>query len=134
MKMRSEKNAMSTVTFGIAALLMTLALGCADAGAFHPELLPVDVRSDEPTASERLAACEQDTRVVSGLISREVCADAAVFASGVLPRDAVAAESARGHRRAAGLLGEVQRATRVDFFLVVSPSSRVARPRATSGT
>lgn len=134
---------MSRVRPRIGALLVTIGIGCADASGFRAELLPVDVRSDAPTARERLAACEQDPRVRSGLVPREVCADAVVFASQALDsdtadhaerhegRDALDRSEASQPRR---LLPATHQATAVDFWFVISPNSRPARPRATSGT
>jgi hypothetical protein len=134
---------MSRVRPRIGALLVTLGIGCADASGFRAELLPVDVRSDEPTARERLAACEQDPRVRSGLLAREVCADAVVFSSEAL--DGAAADHAERHEsrdtldrsettRGRRLLPATYQPTGVDFWFVVGPSSRPGRPRATSGT
>jgi hypothetical protein len=134
---------MSRVRPWFGALLLTLGIGCADASGFHAELLPVDVRSDEPTARERLAACERDARVRSGLVAREVCADAVVFASEALDgdvtdrgerhqsRDALDRSGATGSRR---VLPAMVQAQGVDFWFVISPNSRAGRPRATSGT
>jgi len=133
---------MSRMRLRLGALIVMMGVGC-DASRFHAELRPVDVRSDEPTARERLAACEQDPSVRSGLVAPEVCADAVVFATDGLDgeaadraarrpgRDALDRDAATGQRR---VLPAAVQGKRVDFWFVISPNSRPGRPRATSGT
>jgi len=55
-----------------------LAIGCgtADTGDVVSD---ADTRSSGLTAAQRLAACAQDPRVVTGLVSKEVCAGADIF-------------------------------------------------------
>ena len=132
---------MSRMRLRLGALVVVWGVGC-DASRFHPELRPVDVRSDEPTARERLAACEQDPRVRSGLVARELCADAVVFAGTALDSAAGAPADARARRDALDrnettrrrVLPATYQPTRVDFWFVISPNSRPGGPRATSGT
>ena len=60
---------------------VALALGFMGCSASSGEALDVELESAALAlrGDDRLAACEQDPRVLSGLVSREVCAGAAIF-------------------------------------------------------
>ena len=65
-----------------AALVAAVATGCGEATS--DDLTPaaaeeITTRTGQLTAAQRLAACGQDPRVVTGLVTREVCAGADIF-------------------------------------------------------
>jgi len=62
-----------------AITLLGTALGCS--GEAGSELVEEDVAevSNELTAQQRLTACQQDPRVIAGLVSKEICAGADIF-------------------------------------------------------
>ncbi len=69
---------MSVPRSTLVVLTSVLAAGCgtADTGDVVPD---GETRSSGLTAAQRLAACAQDPRVVTGLVSKEVCAGADIF-------------------------------------------------------
>src|SRR5262245_38133482 len=58
-----------------AAVLLAACQGLDGAG----DPAPVEVRASGLTVAERLAACDRDPRVVTGLVSRTICAGADIF-------------------------------------------------------
>lgn len=69
------------VSGGIGALLASgwlVACGAAP-GDERPELPEVALETSALTAPDRLATCDQDPRVLAGLVSREICAGADIF-------------------------------------------------------
>jgi cytochrome c peroxidase len=61
------------------ALFLFSCVACSDAMSEPGELESTVRRSFNLTASERLAACAEDPRVVAGLMSAQVCAGADIF-------------------------------------------------------
>src|SRR5688572_28439777 len=70
---------MSRSRLELRALLLLSCVGCSDAMSEPVELELTATRSLDLTSVDRLAACSQDPRVVSGLVSTQVCAGADIF-------------------------------------------------------
>jgi hypothetical protein len=71
---KSKIDLLSFVLFG------GLAIACSDPGVEAGELgESIGETQEELTAQQRLAACQQDPRVVAGLVSKEICAGADIF-------------------------------------------------------
>jgi hypothetical protein len=68
---------------GLALVLPVVAIGLAGAcegrGPEQPGAGDVQLQSGQLTAQDRLAACAQDPRVVTGLVSQQICAGADIF-------------------------------------------------------
>ncbi len=60
-------------------LLASCALHAGSAPEGEGEVETVGAASSALTAQQRLAACDQDPRVIAGLVTREICAGADIF-------------------------------------------------------
>ena len=97
------------------AMVATAAAGCSDANpgatrsAFNASsAAPASVVPGGPSAAARLAACNADPRVVTGLVSREVCAGADIFFR----------ETFAGNGRTCGTCHPAQNNTTIDAAFV----------------
>jgi hypothetical protein len=74
-----ERARMSRSTGEFRALVLLFCVGCSDVMVETEDLVVTGQTSFSLTADERLAACAQDPRVVTRLVSAEVCAGAGIF-------------------------------------------------------
>src|SRR5688572_1311995 len=56
-----------------------MAASIAGCGGLDADADQIQVVSSALTAQQRLAACDQDPRVIAGLVTRQVCAGARIF-------------------------------------------------------
>ena len=62
----------------LVSIIAGVLAGCGDLGS-GDIAADTEVQSSGITAAQRLAACQQDPRVVTGLVSAQVCAGADIF-------------------------------------------------------
>jgi hypothetical protein len=93
--------------------------GALAAGCGSPETAPLAETRSELTVAERLAACAQDPRVVTGLVSQNVCAGADIFFR----------ETFGGNGRACGTCHPAENNTTIDVaFVTARHASNPADP------
>jgi hypothetical protein len=69
----------TAVAVAVAVAAATLATGCEGTQLGDDDVGPVATISAALTGQQRLAACDQDPRVIAGLVTRQICAGAGIF-------------------------------------------------------